>query len=222
MKVNKRIGIYGGAFNPPTLGHVHVLNSVLDKNLVDEIWVLPSYVHFHGKQMVQYEVRLEMCNRAFSDINGIKIKKIEAAIAELVPDYDGSTLSMLEAIRKYQDEDYYLIIGQDNADSMLTWKNGDNLIDAEKFIIVPRPSDNDFTDVMGKPMWYKYDPHIYLTDVPETNLSSTMARELCKRENTPFRGITMPCPPDLGAIGEVVCENVLELIVKYNLYKEGK
>ena len=37
----KIIGIYGLAANPPTLGHTHVIKSVLDANIVDEIWVVP-------------------------------------------------------------------------------------------------------------------------------------------------------------------------------------
>lgn len=207
--MSRRIGIYGGAFNPPTFAHKHVVDAVLNVNIVDEIWIVPSYVHFHGKEMVSYDIRIEMCKRTFYDIDRVEVKRIEGSIAELVPEYDGSTYSMLENLRKYQYEDYYLIIGQDNADSIYTWKNAGDLTHDEKFIIIPRQSDNDFIDVMGKPMWYNYHPHKYLDNVPQSNLSSTMARDLCNRSN------------GLHQLRNVVCEDVIQLIIRNDLYKKG-
>jgi nicotinate-nucleotide adenylyltransferase len=244
MKVNKRIGIYGLAANPPTFGHTHVLKSVMDQDIVDEIWVMPSYIHFHGKQMAPYNTRVEMCEHAFGGIDGIKIKTIEGAIAELVSDYDGSTLSMLENLRKHQDEDYYLIIGQDNADSMLTWKNGDVLINNEKFIIIPRLEESNNTGLselnnaiqggfkskplcifMGKPntgkslinKWYFKSPHQLLMNITPMECSSTMVRKLFKQ----YRALESHSI-DFNDIDKLVCSGVTNIILKEHLYKEGK
>jgi nicotinate-nucleotide adenylyltransferase len=222
---SKRIGIYGGAFNPPTLGHTHVIKSVLEADVVDEIWVVPSFIHFHGKQMAPYDVRVKMCEHAFlKDFDcdtftedQVKIKKFEFAFSELVPEYDGSTSSMMENLRKHYDEDFYLIIGEDNADSMNTWKNGDELMSNEKFIIIPRPTDNDFPEVMGKPMWYKYDPHTYLDQISEVNMSSTMARSLCKRP-----ALSLTPLPDVDELKRIVCGYVRHDILMNKLYMRGQ
>ena len=37
----KKIGIYGGSFNPITYGHTDVVKNIITKNLVDEIWIMP-------------------------------------------------------------------------------------------------------------------------------------------------------------------------------------
>lgn len=244
--MNKRIGLYGLAANPPTLGHTHVLKLVLEQDIVDEIWVLPNYVHFHGKKMAPYDIRVEMCEHAFRNIDGVEVKKIEGAIAELVPDYDGSTISMLENLRKHQDEDYYLIIGQDNADSMMTWKNGDVLIANEKFIVSPRPEPTDGLDRLnsaldrvnkggfhnksltvfmasssGKSLinkWYYHLPNILLSDIDPMDCSSTMARELCTRSVLSMT----PLNPKNKEQRDLVLDDWVQFdILKYKLYMKG-
>lgn len=211
----KRIGIYGGAFNPPTLGHTHVIKSVLEADIVDEIWVMPTFVHFHGKNMAPYDIRVEMCERSFlseaklpRDI--VKIKKIEGAIADLEPDYDGSTTSMLENLRKHQTHDFRIIIGQDNADTMKTWKNGSELIANEKFIVLPRlqkvPANRDAG-------WYEYPPHMFLETIEMLDISSTMARGMCKRtDDSDF---------NVEQLEGVVSDWVVHLIRTNRLYKGG-
>ena len=186
MEPIKKIGLYGIAANPPTLGHTHVIKSVLASGVVNEIWVIPTYVHFHGKIMAPYDIRVAMCEHAFywgakfsEDV--VKIKKIEEAIAILEPEYDGSTTSMLENLRKHQNHDYRIIIGQDNAESIRTWKNGTDLSRNEKFIILPR---QQYIPVNSDVAWYKYEPNVFLSDVKLLPISSTMARDLCKREQT--------------------------------------
>lgn len=206
--VNSRIGIYGIAANPPTLGHTYVINTVLDKKLVDEIWVIPTYINFLGKQMAPYNIRFDMCKRAFSDIDGVKIKNIEYAIAELVPDYDGSTLSMLEELRKHKNGDFTLIIGQDNADNIFNWRCGNKLIREEKFIIIPRLSDSKFTDVTGVPMWYTYEPHILINDINQLDCSSSIVRDLLKSRNISFN----------EQLTSLITESTLEIITHNNLY----
>lgn len=185
----KIIGIYGLAANPPTLGHTHVIKSVLDANIVDEIWVAPTYVHFHGKNMAPYDLRVKMCEDAFikdaqfpNDI--VKVMRIESAIATLESDYDGSTTSMLENLRKHQTHDYRIIIGQDNADSMNSWKNGNDLIINEKFIVLPRPRKLPVNRDAG---WYEYPPHMFLETIEMLDISSTMVRERCKHAHDALR-----------------------------------
>lgn len=212
----KIIGIYGLAANPPTLGHTHVIKSVLDANIVDEIWVVPTYVHFHGKNMVPYEIRCEMCDRAFlkdakfpKDI--VKVMRIENAIATLEPDYDGSTTSMLENLRKHQNHDYRIIIGQDNADSMHSWKNGNNLIANEKFIVLPRSRKLPVNRDAG---WYEYPPHMFLETIEMLDISSTMVRERCNHAHDALK-LTYE-------MSDCISAYVMYLILENNLYRGDK
>ncbi len=58
------IGIFGGAFDPPHVGHSQVAKAVIDQATVDEVWFVPVYIHpwakRYGKQMTRYEHRCAM------------------------------------------------------------------------------------------------------------------------------------------------------------------
>jgi len=174
-----RVGIYGGAFNPPHSGHKHVVNHILDENIVDEVWIVPSYRHFHGKEMVSHSSRCMMCELMFSDMDCVRVVDIEFTFSDMYPDYDGSTIQFMKHLRKSVDkdpQDFYIIIGQDNAEHMDTWNRGDELIQNEKFITVPRKYEAK-SELNGNE-WYLNEPHKYLTRVPYFNASSTEVRHL--------------------------------------------
>ena len=59
------VAIFGGAFNPITVGHIGVARFVLNASKVfDEVWLMPCYEHMHGKALATPEQRLEMCRLA--------------------------------------------------------------------------------------------------------------------------------------------------------------
>lgn len=66
-----KIGIFGSAFCPPTLGHLSLIDQFPE---FDRIWLIPSYSHAFGKKMYPYDVRLKLTREFASDINAIKGK----------------------------------------------------------------------------------------------------------------------------------------------------
>lgn len=165
----KKIAICGGAFNPPTIGHIRLIESVFLYTDVDNIWVMPSYTHMYGKQMVSFEDRLVMCELAFMKIGGVRVSSFEKAVGG-----DGSTINLMKALdEKYGDRyDFHFIIGQDNAETIKDWKEYGWLIDNIKFITVPR-NVSEF----NKEKWYTKEPHQFISEALNINASSTMARE---------------------------------------------
>ncbi len=71
-----RVGILGGSFNPPTIGHQLMAVEVLNLNLVDEVWMVPCGYREDKKYPVSDEQRLEMTKLLIEDIdsNQFKIK----------------------------------------------------------------------------------------------------------------------------------------------------
>src|SRR5262245_22404448 len=68
------VAIFGGAFNPITVGHVAVARFVLNSSRVfDEVWLMPCHEHMGGKSMASPEDRLEMCRRASRADGRIKV-----------------------------------------------------------------------------------------------------------------------------------------------------
>ena len=175
----KRVGIYGGAFNPVHVGHKHVVNYILKENIVDEVWIVPSYRHFHGKQMASHSDRCMMCELMFADMDKVRLLDIDSVFSYIYPEYDGSTIEFMKHLRKAVDkdpQDFYIIIGQDNAEHMDTWNRGGELIQNEKFITVPRKYESE-SELKGNE-WYLNEPHKYLMRVPCFNASSSEVRHL--------------------------------------------
>jgi nicotinate-nucleotide adenylyltransferase len=79
--------------------------------------------------------------------------------------------------------DYYIIIGQDNADDIIKWRNWEKLITEFKFLVLPRKG---YPLNLYKNAWYTKEPHIYVNhelDIPE--ISSTQIREALKKGKEP-------------------------------------
>ena len=116
MKKRKKVGIFGSAFNPPTLGHLNAFMQQIDN--VDEIWLVPSYAHAFGKNPLSFEVRCKLLSVFIENINNSKIK-----ISEIERDFFNSkdvdyvyTYELLVFLKeKYQDCDFKFICGEDNA-----------------------------------------------------------------------------------------------------------
>ena len=75
----ERIGIYGGAFNPPHMGHVHAARYALDALKLDRLLVIPSCVSPHktapGNTPSDGD-RLEMTRLAFAEVEGVEVSDI--------------------------------------------------------------------------------------------------------------------------------------------------
>ena len=73
----KRLGIFGGAFDPVHKGHTQSLKYINDLKIIDEIQVIPNYASPHNKDIQTDEKhRLKMLEIAFKEIKNIKLNHI--------------------------------------------------------------------------------------------------------------------------------------------------
>src|SRR6476620_8391145 len=75
----KKIGILGGTFNPPHIGHLIIANEVLDALSLDEIRYMPNYVppHKEGSGEVTAYDRMAMLEQALREHPCFYIEKSE-------------------------------------------------------------------------------------------------------------------------------------------------
>jgi len=148
-----KVGLLGGAFNPPTKGHIELAQFVLDNTDIDEIWLTPCCGHMYGKDMESAQFRLTMCNI-------IAQKDIYVFDYEIKHKMNGSAYEFVNKLLDDPDLDveFSLIIGQDNANTFSRWKNADKLKDLVKFIVVGRGG----TEVDEEVNWYRQNSHVYL------------------------------------------------------------
>ena len=180
--MRQTIAIYGGAFDPPTMAHAHVVNAVLDHCDVDFIDICPSYNHRFKSNSVTFENRLDMCELGFNRL-GATVKEVEKIVFEVGG--DGSTRALAEyyiELAKDPKSLYYgdlfaFVIGVDNADSISTWKDPDWLIENVSFIVIPRGGYEP------QKTWYRSGKHQYLDNIMPIDFSSSMARQEISQGN---------------------------------------
>lgn len=132
----RRIGIFGGSFNPVHNGHIHICQAFLDSNLIDELWIIPVFdpPHKPSEQLVSFSHRLEMTKLAFRNIPNIIVIDIEKELAK--PNYTLKTIKYLKAT--YPDLDFLLCIGGDSLEYFNTWYEYESLLELVELLVVKR------------------------------------------------------------------------------------
>ena len=131
----KRLGIFGGAFDPVHKGHTQSLKYINDLKIIDEIQVIPNYASPHNKDIQTDEKhRLKMLEIAFKEIKNIKLNHIE--LKNKTKSFTYETLKCLKDI--YPEQHLSLIIGLDSLHSFTTWKNWENILSLCSLLVLER------------------------------------------------------------------------------------
>ncbi|MGF3067419.1 nicotinate-nucleotide adenylyltransferase [Facklamia sp. P12945] len=160
----QRIGILGGTFNPPHLGHLMMAEQVGKQLDLDEVWFMPTAKppHAPGKQTIASQHRLQMVQRA---IEGNPLFKLQAyEVNRGGKNYTIDT--MRHFVKAYPECDFYFIIGSDSANELETWRDISELASMVQFVGVRRP---------GEEIYGGQYPIIWV-DSPLVELSSTEIR----------------------------------------------
>ncbi len=137
-----RIGIYGGTFDPIHVGHLHVIQQVIEKNLVDQLILIPA-----GQPLLRTnapvasgEDRRQMCQLALKDLPAEVATKVFVNPIEILRTGPSFAIDTVEAIKQtYPDDQIVLIIGQDAAEKLDQWHRIEDLKGLVEFLIIKRP-----------------------------------------------------------------------------------
>lgn len=114
----KRIGVFGGAFDPPHAAHVALVRAAVAQLQLDELRVIPTGQAWHKTRALSApHHRLAMTQLAFSDLPRVVVDPRE--IQRTGPTYTVDTLRELKAL--WPDAGLFLIIGEDQARALTTW-----------------------------------------------------------------------------------------------------
>ena len=134
----REVALFGGAFDPPHLGHVWVTATVLATEPVDQVWLVPTHTHAFGKDMVSFEARAEMC-RAVAGIFGgrVAVSEVEAELA--AAGRRNRTAETLEwLVERHPDVRFAWIVGSDLVEQMDRWARPDRIRELARIIVVNR------------------------------------------------------------------------------------
>ena len=137
--MTRRVGLFGGSFNPPHVAHQLVAFYVLE-TIVDEVWFVPTYSHPFGKNLVAYDHRVAMCELAAAALGArARVSRAEEELAKK-PDFVASrTLDLIEHLAaSYPDVELRLVVGTDILNEKDKWYRWDDVIAKAPLVIIGR------------------------------------------------------------------------------------
>ena len=121
----QRIGIFGGAFDPPHDGHVALVRAALSRLALDEVRVIPTGQSWHRQHPVTpASHRLAMTRLAFEGVTGVVVDDRE--VRRSGPSYTIDTLQ--ELMLEFPQARWCLLMGEDQSRSLSAWHRIDDLV----------------------------------------------------------------------------------------------
>nr|WP_315184946.1 nicotinate (nicotinamide) nucleotide adenylyltransferase [uncultured Albidiferax sp.] len=135
----RRIGVFGGAFDPPHLMHVALVRTALAQLQLDALYVFPTGHAWHKSRTLSPATdRLAMAQLAFGDIPGVVVDKRE--IERSGPTYTIDTLHELQAEEPHAQ--LYLVMGEDQATRLPTWHGWEEIVQAAIICVASRADES--------------------------------------------------------------------------------
>jgi nicotinate-nucleotide adenylyltransferase len=131
-----RLGILGGAFNPPHIGHLVCAQEALVQLELDRVLFVPAGVppHRELEHDPGAEVRLELVELAVADDERFAASRIE--LDREGPSYTADTLAQLAG--ESPDDEHFLILGGDQAATLASWHEPERVLERATVVVFER------------------------------------------------------------------------------------
>jgi nicotinate-nucleotide adenylyltransferase len=178
----KRIGLFGGTFNPIHCGHVKAAESVQNMFSFDRILFIPSYLppHKESVDVASAAHRLKMVELALASFDRFFPSSVE--IDARGTSYSILTLNKIKEM--FPQTEVFFLLGIDAFLEIETWKDYEDVLEQCSFVVMSRPGFrlSEAKDILTE----KY--KIYLLSINTLDISSSEVRERI-RKNQPIEGL---------------------------------
>ena len=157
----RKVGIFGGSFNPIHTGHIALAQAVQKQCGLDEVWLMVSPqnpLKRNDSDLLDDSLRFEMVQKALEDVDGVVACDYEFHLSK--PSYTWNTLQNLS--KDYPDYTFILLIGGDNWAHFQRWRHWQDILWHHDIIVYPR------------------DQYAGTIDVPLLDVSSTEIRQMVR------------------------------------------
>ncbi len=162
----RRIGLFGGTFDPPHVGHLVTAVNVRHALDLDQVVLMVANVPWQkeGTRAITPALdRLAMVEAAVSDVPGLVPGRVE--IDHGGPSYTADTLAVLA--ETYPAAELFTVIGDDAAAGLQTWSRYEEVVARSRLVVVDRPGGP--VDLAPSFDWIR-------VEVPRLEVSSTDLR----------------------------------------------
>jgi nicotinate-nucleotide adenylyltransferase len=217
---SRRIGAYGGTFDPVHNGHMEVVRAVVRDFGLDQLLIIPAHrpPHKGSRDIADDYHRFAMTVLASLDEPHTLVSTIELEAPERP--YTFETIERLQS-EVGKETRLFFIMGADSFEEINTWREPGRLLSSTNVIVITRPGYDvgvshlderirstvvDLRGREGNPVTGETtdEPHIYVTGCVNNGVSSTEIRQRVR---------------DGVSIREMVPPRVADYISKYELYR---
>ena len=146
---SRRIGLFGGSFDPVHSAHVMMARKALNELQLDRLFIIPAARSpFKPEQQpAPDEVRLAMLKAAFEKVAGCVIERLEL-------EREGVSYA-IDTVRsfagRFPDSELFYLIGADHVPTLPQWREADALAQILTFVVFPRSGgpDEEFPETFG-------------------------------------------------------------------------
>ena len=125
MNHKPRLGVFGGAFDPPHIAHVAMAQHAIAQFGLQQLRIIPTGDAWHKDHTLTASPhRLAMARLAFEGQPKVMVDEREINRAGATYTYD----TLLELKTEHPDDDVYLFIGADQANAFKTWHRWQDIL----------------------------------------------------------------------------------------------
>ncbi len=198
----EKIGIYGGTFNPPHVGHVHVARHAMEALCLDKLLMIPSHTPPHKTLAADTplpEERLQLLQMTFGEEEKVEISTLELERGGISYTFD--TVAALQT--RYPKAQLYLLVGTDMLLSFDRWYRYRELLQKVTLAVFYRGEKEEESRILQKKTELEAQgASIVLMENPVVPISSTQLRRMMV----------------FGCAGEYLPESIQSYITEKGLY----
>lgn len=195
--VPARIGLFGGTFDPPHVGHLVTAVNVRHALSLDVVVLMVANVPWQKagvRAITAADLRLEMVQAAVADVPGLEAGRLE--LDRGGPSYTADTLAELQ--QQFPEATLFTIMGDDAAAGFETWERFGEVAERSRLVVVDRPGAP--VELPARFTWYR-------VEVPHLEVSSSDLRARVR---------------DGRPLDFLVTEPVLDVVRRHRLYEDGE
>ena len=180
-----KIGLFFGSFNPIHIGHLIIANVMAENTDLNKVWFVVSPQNpFKPSQGLLHEFdRYDMVKAAVGDHYKLEVSDVEFSLPK--PSYTIHTLTHLT--EKLSGKEFKVIIGEDNLENFVKWKNYEQILEQHGLYVYPRLNSavgQALTHVTNSDL--KRHANVKMVEAPLLDISATYIRN-CIKNNKSIR-----------------------------------